>query len=128
MGFFRMISLGIMLALYHSFDYEPDSNASGLFLDCQSTFDYLISGYIVLLFGTNLLEFLISWLSSKGMGYNRFNIIGGCGPPPPPPPSVPHCLQYFHMTSTKENTSRMGTGFWSHCGMHYWELNPQPQR
>ena len=65
--FSRMLSLGIMLALYHSFDYDPDSATDFSYYECQSTFDYFTSGYIVLLFATNLLEFLISWLSSKGM-------------------------------------------------------------
>ncbi|XP_028409100.1 sn1-specific diacylglycerol lipase alpha-like isoform X2 [Dendronephthya gigantea] len=54
-----MISLGVMLALYHSFDQDA-------YLECESTFDYFTSGYIVLLFATNLVEFLVSWLSSKG--------------------------------------------------------------
>ena len=65
--FSRMLSLGIMLALYHSFDYDPGSATDIYHYECQSTFDYFTSGYIVLLFATNLLEFLISWLSSKGM-------------------------------------------------------------
>ena len=65
--YYRMISLGIMLAIYHSFDYETDSAANFPKYECQSTFDYFTSGYIVLLFATNLLEFLVSWLSSKGM-------------------------------------------------------------
>lgn len=64
--FSRMISLGVMLGLYHSFDYQPVTAAEFLDYECQSTFDYFTSGYIVLLFATNLLEFLVSWLSSKG--------------------------------------------------------------
>ena len=63
-----MISLGIMLGIYHSFD--DDTSIPNY--ECQSTFDYFASGYIVLLFATNLLEFLISWLSSKGMVYVLF--------------------------------------------------------
>ena len=59
-----MVSLGVVLGLYHSFDY--DSNVDIHTRACQSTFDYFTSGYIVLLFATNLLEFLISWASSRG--------------------------------------------------------------
>jgi hypothetical protein len=62
-----MISLGAMLAIYHSFDYESKTAEELRNYECQSTFDYFTSGYIVLLFATNLLEFLVSWLSSKGM-------------------------------------------------------------
>lgn len=61
-----MISLGVVLALYHSFDYEQGDEANFLKQECQSTFDYFTSGYIVLLFATNLLEFLVSWISSRG--------------------------------------------------------------
>ena len=65
-----MISLGVVLALYHSFDYDPYTASNFPYYECQSTFDYFTSGYIVLLFATNLLEFLVSWLSSKGIVYS----------------------------------------------------------
>lgn len=70
--FFRMISLSIVLALYHSFNYDEVEGKQQVDIDyylkqeCQSTFDYFASGYIVLLFATNLLEFLVSWMSSRG--------------------------------------------------------------
>lgn len=63
-----MLLLGIFLALYHSFDYEDDGRSENDYLrqECQSTFDYFTSGYIAILFATNLLEFLVSWMSSRG--------------------------------------------------------------
>ena len=62
----RMLSLGIVLVLFHSFNYDVNHKVSSSNQECQSTFDYFTSGYIVLLFATNLLEFLVSWVSSRG--------------------------------------------------------------